>query len=132
MVHVARAMGHYKETFKHKAYVPFNAKDFSLTRTYLKKEWLEAEKHFNYKSRLQPSESSEFSHDQTDFDTAADTQRDTQAGPSNPDPLPSLFPSRNPSPPPSPTIPDPCPLPIPIPPAPRTFFISRTTLQECA
>ena len=52
MVAVARAMGHYKETFKQKAYVPFNSKDFSLPGTYLKKERQEAEKHFNYKRCL--------------------------------------------------------------------------------
>ena len=132
MVAVARAMGHYKETFWQKAYVPFNAKDFSLPRTYLKKERLDAEKHFNYRSRLQPSESGEFGDDQTDSDTAADTRIETQAGPSNPDPISSLSPSRNPTPPPSPTVPNPCPLSIPIPPAPRSFFISKTTLQECA
>ena len=74
MVVVARAMGHYKETFKQKAYVPFNAKDFSLLGHYLKKEQLEAKKHFNYRSRLQPSESGEIEDDKTDSDTAADTQ----------------------------------------------------------
>jgi len=98
MVAVARAMGHYKETFRHKAYVPFNVKDFSLPETYLKKERLDAKKHFNYKIRLQPSESGEFSHDQTDSDMAVDMQKDTQAGPSNPDPIPNLSPSRNPTP----------------------------------
>jgi len=126
MVVVAQAMGHYKETFKQKAYVPFNTKEFSLPGRYVKKERLEAEKHFNYKSHLQPSKSGEIGDDQTDLDTTANTHVQTQVGSSNP--IPTLSPSRNPTPPPSPTVLDPCPLPIPIPPAPRSFFISKSTL----
>jgi hypothetical protein len=133
MVVVARAMGHYKETFKRRAYIPFNPKDFSLPGTYLKKERVEAEQHFNYRSRLQPSESGECSDEQTDSDAGADEiAQNTQAGPSQTNPTPPSSPIRDPTPRSPSPIPDPCPIPIPTPPAPRKFFVGRTTLQECA
>jgi len=72
---VSRVMGHYKETFKQKSYIAFNTKDFSLLGRYTKKERLEAEKHFNYKSHLEPSESREISKD--DVKTLVDTMTTT-------------------------------------------------------
>jgi len=84
MVAVARAMGHYKETFKQKVYITFNVKDFSLLGRYTMKEQIEAEQHFNYKSRLEPSKSGKIKDDQMNISKNSEVDVHMRSGTPSP------------------------------------------------
>ena len=133
MVVASRALAHAKAVMERKTYAAFNPADFSLPASFTKEERIQAELVFNYTSQLAPSESGEIP---TRSQGEPSITKGTTPPPNSPikdlggegtsgkgkEPVTEEAP-----PPPQFQI----PVPSVQPPAPKTFLISRTVLQQC-